>query len=69
MPNESELQRLAQMCEAPAIQLFKRNKHLGEVDLVKLIQSNPNNGYTKEDVVHGADLIKKCLKWVPADRI
>lgn len=51
MPSDRELTKLSQMCEAPAIQLFKRNKHLGEVDFVRLITANANTCYTKEEVV------------------
>jgi len=42
---------------------------LGEVDLKKLILSHECGNYTDEQAEKGTDLIKKCLKWAPSDRI
>jgi hypothetical protein len=37
--------------------------------MVKLMTAYPVSGYSIEDVNLAADLVKKCLKWVPSERI
>ena len=51
------------------IQLFKKNKDFGQVDLVEILKSNSRTRYSEEDLESAADLIEQCLKWVPKERI
>lgn len=69
MPSRQELDALALICEAPVIQLFKRNSSLRPVDLVQLLTAYDKKTYEIDDVTMAADLIQKCLMWVPTDRI
>jgi len=39
------------------------------VDLAALMMSNSKNKYSTSDIKQAADLINKCLKWVPEDRV
>jgi len=69
MPDKREMAELGKICEAPVMQLFNRNEHFGEVDLVEIMMANSRSRYSREDIVQAADLIEKCLKWVPKERI
>lgn len=69
MPTEDEFARLGKLCEIPVLQLLQRNEDCFEVDLAKLMMSNAKSQYAASDIEKAADLIKKCLKWVPEDRI
>lgn len=51
------------------IQLLKRNHDFGEVDMERLLSANSRNLYKTSDIRNCCDLLKKCLKWVPKDRI
>ena len=69
MPSPKEIQQLEKICEQPVIQLLKRNQDFGAVDLAVLMTKNSKSPYEETDIKHAADLISKCLMWVPADRI
>jgi len=69
MPTHEELKQLEKICEQPVIQLLKRNQDFGEVDIAVLMTKNSKSPYQETDIKHAADLINKCLKWVPGDRI
>jgi serine/threonine protein kinase len=69
MPSDTEMERLSTMCEAPVIQLFKRNANCRPVDISRLLTAYDKNFYDAEDIKNATDLIQKCLRWVPADRI
>ena len=69
MPNPKEMAELEKICEAPVMQLLKRNKDFGPTDLVEIMMSNSRNRYDRADMIQAADLIEKCLKWVPNQRI
>ena len=60
---------LASICEAPVIQLFKRNVNLRPVDIVQLLTAYDKKTYDIEEVKLAADLIQQCIRWVPSDRI
>ena len=68
-PTEDEFERLGKLCEIPVLQLLKRNEDCHEVDLARLMMSNSKSHYQIADVEKAADLINKCIKWVPEDRI
>ena len=40
------------------IQLFKKNKDFGQVDLVEILKSNSRTRYSEEDLENAADLIE-----------
>lgn len=69
MPSDTEMEKLSTMCEAPVIQLFKRNANCRPVDISRLLTAYDKNFYDAEDIKNATDLIQKCLRWVPADRI
>lgn len=69
LPTDEEFQRLAKICEAPVLTLLKRTEDFGEIDLSKLLKNNSKQQYSDHDIELAADLIVKCLKWVPEDRI
>lgn len=69
MPTEDEFARLNKLCEIPVLQLLQRNEDSYEVDLSRLMMSNSKSSYIQSDIEKAADLIKKCIKWVPEDRI
>ena len=60
---------LSKICEAPVIQLLKRNTNYGEVDLERLMGANTQSQYSKNDIKNAADLVSKCIQWVPKNRI
>jgi serine/threonine protein kinase len=68
-PTEDEFARLSKLCEIPVLQLLQRNEDCYEIDLAKLMMSNSKSSYIQSDIEKAADLIKKCLRWVPEDRI
>ena len=68
-PTEDEFARLGKLCEIPVLQLLKRTDEYYEVDLARLMMSNSKSCYDPGDIEKAADLIRKCLKWVPEDRI
>jgi serine/threonine protein kinase len=43
MPTEDEFARLDKLCPIPATQLLQKNDYCVEVDLAKVIMSNPKN--------------------------
>ena len=63
------MDELNKICEAPVMQLFRRNQDFGQTDLVEIMMSNSRSRYSREDIVQAADLIEKCLRWVPKERI
>ena len=69
MPTDDEFARLSKLCEIPVLQLLKRNEDCVELDLAKLMMSNPKSSYIQSDIEKAADLIEKCLRWMPEDRI
>ena len=69
MPTEREIEEFKKICEAPVIQLLMRNKNFGEVNFEQLMIANSRNAYRREDIEKAADLVKKCLMWLPQDRI
>jgi len=69
MPTLQEMAELEKICEAPVMQLLKKNNDFGAVDLVELMMSNSRSSYTREDIEQAANLIEQCLKWVPKDRV
>lgn len=69
MPTNEELKQLEKICEQPVIQLLKRNQNFGEVDIAVLMTKNSKSPYEEADIKNAADLINKCLKWVPSERI
>ena len=58
MPNQHEMNELQKICEAPVIQLFKKNKDFGQIDLVEILKSNSRTRYAQEDLESAADLIE-----------
>lgn len=69
MPSEREMKELSRICEAPVIQLLKRNQDFGRTDLAEIMLSNSRSSYNREDIVRAADLIERCLCWVPSERL
>lgn len=69
MPTQEEMKELGKICEAPVITLLKRNQNYGEVDLARLMMANTKSNYKQSDVQNAADLVTKCIKWVPKHRI
>ena len=69
MPSEREMRELSRICEAPVIQLLKRNQDFGRTDLAEIMLSNSRSSYNREDIVRAADLIERCLCWVPSERL
>jgi serine/threonine protein kinase len=69
MPTKEEMAKFAQLCEGPVIKLFERNQDFGEVDLAKVMMSNARSAYSREEIDLVADLINKCIKWIPQDRV
>ena len=39
MPNNRDFNEMSKICEAIVIQLFEKNKNLGEVDMKKIISA------------------------------
>ena len=69
MPSEKEMKELSKICEAPVIQLLRRNQDFGRTDFVEIMLKNSRSRYHREDIVQIADLIERCLCWVPKERI
>lgn len=69
VPSETEFARLSKLCEIPVLQLLRRAEDVSEVDLASLMVSNSTNKYSATDIKQAADLINKCLMWVPEDRV
>ena len=57
MPSKQEMESLANICEAPVIQLFKRNVNLRPVDIVQLLTAYDKRAYDIEEIKLAADLI------------
>ena len=51
------------------IELLKRNKDFGKVDFEVLMSKIRSSSYTLQDVKDAANLIERCLEWVPSHRI
>ena len=69
MPNTAEMTELSKICEAPVMQLFKKNQDFGRTDLVQIMLSNSRSQYQSQDIKMAVDLIDLCLKWAPCHRI
>ena len=69
MPSSTELRELEKICEQPVIELLKRNKDYGKVDFATLMGKINNCPYHEQDIKDAAELIDRCLEWVPSDRI
>ena len=69
MPSPREISELEKICEAPVMQLLKRNHNFGPTDMAEIMLANSRSKYEREDIEKAADLIELCLKWVPSDRI
>ena len=63
------MKQLSKICEAPVIQLLRRNQDFGRTDFVEIMMSNSRSRYVRDDIEQVADLIEKCLCWVPNERI
>lgn len=68
MPTQDEMTRLSKICEAPVIELFRRNPNCRQVDLEKLICRVSHQAYSETDLQLASDLIERCIMWVPEDR-
>ena len=58
MPSQREMAELEKICEAPVMQLLKRNQDFGQTDLVEIMMSNSRSRYTRDEIVLAADLIE-----------
>ena len=45
MPNTAEMTELSKICEAPVMQLFKKNQDFGRTDLVQIMLGNSRSQY------------------------
>jgi hypothetical protein len=50
MPTEDEFARLDKLCPIRATQLLQKNDYCVEVDLAKVIMSNPKNSYIEREI-------------------
>ena len=57
MRTQAEIAELEKICEAPVMQLLKRNKDFGEVNLVEIMSCNSRARYSLDDLTEAAALI------------
>ena len=69
MPQVHEMKQLEKIINPTVLSLFKLNQNLGALNLTEIMMSNSRSRYARSDLEKAADLIEKCLKWVPSDRI
>ena len=71
MPTKDEMAELRKICEHPPIQLLERNKNFGPTNLAEIMKSSLRNSnrYENVEILQAANLIEKCIMWVPNHRI
>lgn len=69
LPSAEEMKELEKICDVPALSLLKQSRDFVKTDLRQILNSNSRNRYSKDDLRLAADLIQKCIEWVPRRRI